>query len=96
MALLLGTGIAGGIGQVAMTRAYSLTRAAPLSTLTYLSIVFTYMLAIPIFGERAGGLQLVGAGLVILAGVVLAYDVWREITANRADTVPLGEVVGKE
>jgi len=78
MALLLGTGIAGGIGQVAMTRAYSLSRAAPLSTLTYLSIVFTYLLAIPIFGERAGGLQLVGAALVILAGVVLAYDVWRE------------------
>ena len=83
MMFLLGTGIAGGIGQVAMTRAYSLTRAAPLSTLTYLSIVFTYVLAIPIFGERAGGLQLVGAGLVILAGIVLAYDVWREITARR-------------
>lgn len=85
---LLGTGIAGGIGQVAMTTAYARTRAAPLSTLTYLSIVFTYLLAIPIFGERAGGLQLVGAALVILAGVILAYDVWREITAKRADPVP--------
>ena len=94
--LLLGTGITGGIGQVAMTRAYSLTRAAPLSTLTYLSIVFTYLLAIPIFGERAGGLQLVGAGLVILAGIILAFDVWREITANRPEPVPVGEIVAKD
>lgn len=93
---LLGTGITGGIGQVAMTRAYALTRAAPLSTLTYLSIVFTYMLAIPIFGERAGGLQLVGAALVILAGVILAFDVWREITANRPEPVPVGEIVSKD
>lgn len=93
---LLGTGIAGGVGQVAMTRAYALTRAAPLSTLTYLSIVFTYMLAIPIFGERAGGLQLVGAGLIILAGIILAYDVWREITAGRSEPLPVGEVVGKD
>ena len=94
--LLLGTGITGGIGQVAMTRAYALTRAAPLSTLTYLSIAFTYLLAIPIFGERAGKLQLAGAALVILAGVVLAYDVWREITAHRVAPVPVGEVVSKE
>ena len=93
---LLGTGITGGIGQVAMTRAYALTRAAPLSTLTYLSIAFTYMLAIPIFGERAGSLQLAGAALVILAGIILAYDVWREITAHRRDPVPVGEVVGKD
>ena len=93
---LLGTGIAGGIGQVAMTRAYALTRAAPLSTLTYLSIAFTYLLAIPIFGEKAGGLQLVGAALVILAGVILAFDVWRELTARRGDPVPVGEVVGKD
>jgi drug/metabolite transporter (DMT)-like permease len=93
---LLGTGVAGGFGQVAMTRAYALTRAAPLSTLTYLSIVFTYLLTIPIFDERAGGLQLIGAALVILAGVILAFDVWREMMANRPDPVPVGETVGKE
>jgi drug/metabolite transporter (DMT)-like permease len=93
---LLGIGITGGIGQVAMTRAYALSRAAPLSTLTYLSIVFTYMLAIPVFGERAGGLQLAGAALVILAGSILAYDVWREIIASRSEPVAVGEVVGKD
>jgi drug/metabolite transporter (DMT)-like permease len=93
---LLGTGIAGGIGQVAMTRAYALTNAAPLSTLTYLSIVFTYLLAIPIFHERAGGLQLAGAALVILAGVILAYDVWRDVTARRLAAVPVGDTVAED
>jgi drug/metabolite transporter (DMT)-like permease len=86
--LLLGTGITGGIGQIAMTRAYSLSRAAPMSTLTYLSIVFTYLLAIPVFGERAGGLQLIGAALVILAGVILAYDVWRDRYKGRPSDPP--------
>ncbi len=93
---LLGTGVAGGLGQLAMTRAYSLSRAAPLSTLTYLSIVFTYLLAIPVFGERAGLSQLAGAALVILAGLILAWDIWREVIAARIPPVPVAESVGKE
>ena len=75
---LVGTGLTGGIGQIAMTRSYAYSSgAAPLSVLTYLSIVFTHMLAIPIFGEHSGLLQLAGAGLVILSGVLLALDAWR-------------------
>ena len=75
---LVGTGLTGGIGQIAMTRSYGYSSgAAPLSVLTYLSIVFTHLLAIPIFSEHVGPLQLAGAGLVILSGVLLALDAWR-------------------
>jgi hypothetical protein len=35
------------------------------------------MLAIPIFGEHSGILQLAGAGLVVLSGVLLALDARR-------------------
>jgi drug/metabolite transporter (DMT)-like permease len=75
---LVGTGVTGGIGQVVMTRAFAMSRAAPLSVLGYLSIIFTYLLAIPIFGERSGAMQIGGAALVIGAGLILAYDAWRQ------------------
>jgi len=75
---LVGTGLTGGIGQIAMTRSYTYSSgAASLSVFSYLSIVFTHMLAIPIFGEHVGPLQLAGTGLVILSGVLLALDAWR-------------------
>ena len=73
LAYMLGTGITGGLGQIGMTRAYGLSRAAPMSALTYLNIVFTTLLAIPVFGERVGTLQIAGAGLVILAGLILTW-----------------------
>ncbi|MEO8294616.1 MAG: DMT family transporter [Gemmatimonadota bacterium] len=92
--LLVGTGVTGGIGQVAMTRAFARSRAAPLSVLGYLSIIFTYLLAIPIFGERVSPLQVGGAALVIAAGVLLAQDAIR--MPVRPGAIQVGEVVAKD
>jgi drug/metabolite transporter (DMT)-like permease len=64
---LLGAGLGGGGAQLAMTRAYSLHRAAPVTALSSLGIVFTYLLALPLFPERPSGWQLGGSLLVILA-----------------------------
>jgi drug/metabolite transporter (DMT)-like permease len=69
--LLLGAGLAGGGAQIAMTRAYSLARAAPVTALSGLSIVFTYVLALPVFRDRPTPWQLGGSLLVILASVLL-------------------------
>jgi drug/metabolite transporter (DMT)-like permease len=69
---LLGTGLAGGGAQLAMTRAYSLDSAARVSALTYLGILFTVLLAIPVFGERPSPPQIAGALAVIAAGLLLA------------------------
>jgi drug/metabolite transporter (DMT)-like permease len=68
---LLGTGLAGGGAQLAMTRAYSLARAAPVTALSGLSIVFTYLLAIPVFGDQPTAWQMAGSFLVILASLFL-------------------------
>jgi drug/metabolite transporter (DMT)-like permease len=65
------TGVCGGGAQVAMTRAYALARAAPLSALTYVGIVFTHLLAFAAFGDRPDAWQILGALLVISAGFVL-------------------------
>ncbi len=54
-----------------MTRAYSLARAAPVTAMSGLSIVFTYLLAIPVFGDQPTGWQIAGSFLVIAASLLL-------------------------
>jgi drug/metabolite transporter (DMT)-like permease len=70
--LLLGAGVAGGGAQIAMTRAYSLHRAAPLAALSGLGIVLTYLLAIPVFQSHPTLWQIAGSMLVIGASLLLA------------------------
>ena len=72
------TGLSGGFAQVAMTRAYSLDRAARISALNYLGIIFTNIFAIPVFGGFPGFWQLVGSGLVILSGIVITLSAQKE------------------
>ncbi len=68
---LLGAGLGGGGAQMAMTRAYALRRAAPVTALSYLGVILTYLAAIPVFGERPTAWQLAGSALVIVAGVLV-------------------------
>jgi drug/metabolite transporter (DMT)-like permease len=69
---LLGAGLGGGLGQITMTRAYALHRAAPVTALSGLGIVLTHVFAIPIFGEHPTAWQVMGSLLVIGASVLLA------------------------
>jgi drug/metabolite transporter (DMT)-like permease len=69
---LLGAGLGGGGAQLAMTRAYSLQRAAPVTAVSNVGVVLTYLLAVPLFGDVPTGWQLGGAALVLLATALLA------------------------
>jgi drug/metabolite transporter (DMT)-like permease len=57
-----------------MTRAYSLHRAAPVTALSGLGIVLTYLLAIPALGDQPTIWQIAGSLLVIASGILLALS----------------------
>jgi drug/metabolite transporter (DMT)-like permease len=54
-----------------MTRAFSLARAAPVTAMSGLGIVFTYLLALPIFGGQPDAWQVAGSLMVIAATLLL-------------------------
>jgi drug/metabolite transporter (DMT)-like permease len=65
------TGLLGGAAQIAMTRAYALVPAARVTAIAYLGIVFTHVLAMPVFGDRPTAWQALGAALVVGAGLAI-------------------------
>jgi drug/metabolite transporter (DMT)-like permease len=69
---LLGSAAAGGLGQIAMSRAYGLGRAARLSAVSYSGVVITYLLEVLWFRRPPLPHQWIGALLVIVAGVVVS------------------------
>jgi drug/metabolite transporter (DMT)-like permease len=71
-ALLILAGTAGGLAQLAMTRAYALAQAARLGAMSYLGTVLSFIGSVAILGEEPRALQLVGSVMVVGAGVLLA------------------------
>jgi len=63
---------AGGLGQVTMSRAYGLGRAANLSAVSYSGVVITYLFETFSLARAPRLHQLIGAALVCAAGVVVA------------------------
>jgi drug/metabolite transporter (DMT)-like permease len=84
---LLGSAAAGGLGQVAMSRAYGLGRAAKLSAVSYAGVVITYAFEAFSFARVPLLHQWIGATLVCVAGVVVSA---RSRAAADAD-VPASE-----
>lgn len=70
---VVGAGLAGGIAQLAMTRAYALVEAARLGAISYVGTVLSLAGAFLLLDERPSLVQLLGAALVIGAGTVLAW-----------------------
>ena len=64
--------LAGGFGQLAMSRAYSLDRAARMSAFRYVGVVLTYALEAVLWLRVPQGHQLAGAALICVAGVMVA------------------------
>ncbi|WP_437496515.1 DMT family transporter [Sorangium sp. So ce1099] len=76
--LLIGTGLAGGLAQLAMTRAYALDSAARIGAIGYVGVVLSHVLAAAWLGEIPSARQLLGTALVMAAGLWLASQALRD------------------
>lgn len=69
--LLVGAGLLGGFGQIFLTSSYRWADASLVAPFDYASMIFALLIGYFIFAETPSGTMLLGAGLVILAGVLI-------------------------
>jgi drug/metabolite transporter (DMT)-like permease len=74
-AILVGTGIFGGIGQILLTASYRHAGVSTLAPFDYTSMIWALALGYLMFGERPLQIVLAGAVVVISAGL---FVIWRE------------------
>ena len=74
-ALLVMAGLLGGVGQIFLTSSYRFADASLVAPFDYTSMILALAIGYFIFDEVPTGTMLVGAGIVILAGVLI---IWRE------------------
>jgi drug/metabolite transporter (DMT)-like permease len=79
-ALLLTIGILGGIGQILLTESYRYAPASLVAPFTYSAMLWAVLLGFILFAEIPPMLVLVGAGIVITAGLSV---IWRERRSAR-------------
>lgn len=70
LAWMLGAGVFATLGQVWLTRAYSLASAARVGALIYSVVLFAALLGWLFWGERPDSWSVLGMALVIVAGVL--------------------------
>ena len=68
---LIGAGLIGGLGQILLTASYRYADASVLAPFTYVSMIWALLIGYFIFDESPTVPMLLGAGLVILAGVAI-------------------------
>jgi drug/metabolite transporter (DMT)-like permease len=81
-ALLLGlTGVFGGIGHLALIKAFDMAPASLLAPFGYSQVVWTMALGYLVFGDFPDPISLLGIAIVVGSGI---YIWWREKVAARA------------
>ena len=68
---LIGAGLFGGMGQICATASYRYADASTLAPFTYASMIWALLIGFFVFGEVPTWGMLLGAGLVIAAGVAI-------------------------
>ena len=81
--LMIGAGIAGGIGQILLTSSYRYADVSVIAPFDYCSLLWALGIGYFLFGEIPNLIVLLGASIVIAAGVTVIY--WeRQLGFKRA------------
>ena len=75
IALLITCGLIGGVGQLCLSSSYRFAPASTIAPFDYASIFFATAIGMMFFGEVPTGHTIVGAAIVIAAGILI---IWRE------------------
>jgi drug/metabolite transporter (DMT)-like permease len=75
LAMLVATGLIGGVGQILLTSAYRHAQAAALAPFDYASLIFAIAFGVMFFDEVPTVAVLMGSGIVTVAGLAI---IWRE------------------
>jgi drug/metabolite transporter (DMT)-like permease len=73
--ILVAAGLFGGVGQILLTESYRHAEAGTIASFEYVSMLFALVLGYLLFAEVPTGPMLVGAALIVVAGL---FIVWRE------------------
>nr|WP_319388476.1 DMT family transporter [uncultured Cohaesibacter sp.] len=71
--LMVLAGVFGGLGQILMTRSYSVAEASLIAPFDYVNVVWNVIIAIVLFSEYPSHAVLVGGSIVVLAGLFVVY-----------------------
>lgn len=75
LAILVGIGILGGIGQILMTQSYRFADASLIAPFDYTTIIWAVLIGWILFGQLPTGTVLIGGAVVASAGL---FVIWRE------------------
>ncbi len=75
LAMLVAAGLLGGLGQILLTSSYRLADASLIAPFEYTSMLLAILIGMFVFGEVPTGTMLLGAAIIIAAGVLV---IWRE------------------
>ena len=71
---VLGTGLTGGLAQYILVEAARRVPASVLGTVEYSALLWSFILGAVVFGEMPAPIVFAGAGMIVLAGLTLAWS----------------------
>ncbi|UJW87853.1 DMT family transporter [Devosia sp. SL43] len=70
-ALLIGAGVAGGVGQLLMTSCYRYADMSVIAPFEYVSLILTIILGFVVFAEVPTLTMIIGASIIVLSGIAV-------------------------
>lgn len=87
LALLLGLGITGCLGQLAVTLAYGRGKTVVTASLGYTTVLFSSLYGVLVWGDQLSPVSWLGMGLIIASGITTTLPaVWARYDAQHGKT----------